>query len=107
MPWLGLEAYRSYAYSSLAFKCPAYSHSWIFDNPPVVHILEGIAGHLLLMGTTSSILIPVQRVKKPNRCVTVHFCAQQSHSNTNQHQITGSIPTEHRESVHLQYALKD
>lgn len=69
--------YWSYAYSSLAFKYFAYSHSRIFDNPPVVHILEGIAGHLLLMGTAPAILIPLQKFKK-NMCVTVHFCAEQS-----------------------------
>jgi len=71
-----LEAYRSYAYSNLAFKTLAYSHSRIFDNPPVVHILEGVAGHLLLMGTTSAILIPVQKVKKTAQvCNRTFLCS--------------------------------
>lgn len=32
--------------------------AWVLDDPPVVDVLEGVAGDLLLVGTPSSIFIP-------------------------------------------------
>ena len=38
-----------------------YSPPGVLDNPPVVDVLEGVAGHLLLVGAATAVLISARR----------------------------------------------
>lgn len=98
----------SHALGKLALKSLLYSRPRILHDPPVVDVFEGIAGHLLLMGAPSAVLIPawVDQKKRSLRgrdCLGLHCYGEERAESgfqlpdLNHSQRAGSVLMKHSE----------